>query len=140
MSLESKEFSVGGVRYRTTVLDAVTGRRLYLRILKAAAPGLKGMADAKDKDTASVMLGLVAEVLGNLDEQLFDDLCDVLGGVSVICQGDKQVKLTGDVFGMHFAGKYEDLTNWLLECLKANKFLDFLSGTFGHASDAPAKV
>lgn len=139
MALESKEFVVGGVRYSTTVLDAVTGRRLYLRVVKAAAPGLEKLAGA-DGDTTSAMLGMVAGVLDGLEVQLVDDLCNAFGDVTVICSGDKRVKLSQEVFGQHFAGKYKDLTEWLLECLKANKFLDFLSGSFDLAKDAPAKV
>jgi hypothetical protein len=124
------EFVVDGNRYRATALPAIAGRKLYLRVLKAAAPGLAVIAGAKDGDADSAVLGLIATVVQNLDVQLFDDLCDQMAAQTVLLESDRQIPLSS-VFEVHFSARYQPMVQWLLECLKVNKFLDFLPGNAG---------
>lgn len=141
-SLPTVDFEVAGIRYQTTLLDAVTGRKLYLRILKAAAPGLAKLADGEDKSGVAELFAVaLAEVIGSIPEDLFDDLCNTFAASTIIPRQNGITKLSDkEVFGAHFAGKYKDLTDWFIACMKANKFLDFLSAISDRVKDALSKA
>ena len=139
MALPVVDVVVEGTRFQITVLDAVTGRRLYLRLLKAVAPGLAKLAGLKDQEDESAMLGALAGAIENLDENLFDDLCNALSANTRMPQDNGSTISLGPVFGVYFAGKYNFLMLWLLAALNANKLLDFLPESFAHGSAGSAK-
>ncbi len=123
--LPTKEFVVCGTKYKTTLLDAVTGRGLYLRVVKAAAPALEKLAGTGEGEAK--LLAVAGAILENLPTNLLDDLCDTFGESTVVLRQGGETKLDKSAFGLHFAGKYKEIALWLKECLNANNFLDFLS-------------
>ena len=142
MALPVVDAVVEGTRFQITVLDAVMGRRLYLRLLKAVAPGLAKLAKLaglKDHEDESAMLGALASAIESLDVQLFDDLCEAMAAGTRMPRDDGSSVALAPVFGVFFAGKYNLLMQWLLAALNANKFLDFLPESFAHGSAGSAK-
>lgn len=122
------ECCVEGVNYQVTLLDAVSARQLYLRLLKSIAPGLAGLASLSDKSSEIALLSAFADIVAGLDVKLFDDLCNAMAASTRIQNPDGSTTVLGAVFGIYFAGKYNHLIQWLVACLNANKFLDFLPG------------
>lgn len=129
--LPTHDFTVGGVRYSTTVLGAIKGRALYLRLLKAVGPALPKLAGLSENPEES-LLGALSGILQGLDCDLLDALCTEFAAVTVMPSDDgtKRVPL-GPVFDIHFAGKYQHMVGWLVECVKLNGFVDFLAEIFG---------
>lgn len=125
MALPQEQFEIDGHSYQVTALDAVAGRKTYLRVLKAVSPALAAVAGSEEKDQERLLVKALVEVFQGLDVQLFDDLCSQMAGQTVLTNDGKKLPLDS-VFGLHFAGRYKALTQWLLKCLQVNKFFDFL--------------
>lgn len=145
MGMPVENVVVDGVRFQITLLDAVTARRLYLRLVKSIAPGLASLAKAfsanksdgaemAPEEEAELMTAL-ADIVAGLDVQLFDDLCDAFAAATIIPRDDGSTLRLQPAFGAYFAGKYTFMIKWLLAALSANKFLDFLPGNFDRASE-----
>ena len=114
--------------YKLTALDAVTGRRIYLRLVKILAPGLAKLPTLKDADSTDKLLAVVVGSLDQIDEATLDAFCDAFGQCTELIVDDKtRVTLSGPAFGEHFCGRYAAMTQWLLESIKVNKFIDFLA-------------
>jgi hypothetical protein len=125
-----KTFAVDGITYKTTVLSAVDGRGLYLRLVQAIAPALESFAELKtatDQDAAATRA--LAKVLGGIDAKLFDDMCEAMGRSTVVMRSGGEDPLAGEMGGIHFAGKYNTLLRVVFEWAKANGYLDFLQRT-----------
>lgn len=119
---------IGDTNYRITALSATEGRRVYLRLIKVLAPGLAKLPSLKDAENGDKLLGVVIGSLDGLDEGTLDMFCELFGKASEIQTGDNTwVTLADGAFGEHFAGKYGEMTQWLIACIKANKFIDFLA-------------
>ena len=125
-ALPTKTFEVNGSRYRTTLLSAVDGRSLYLRLMKSLAPALGELADVSEK-SESAILRVAAKAFESLDTKLFDDLCDAFGSVTFALRTGGEDRLDRDGFESHFAGKYSAMTKWVIELIKLNGMIDFLS-------------
>ncbi len=115
MPLESKSKSISGVDYHVTTLGAIEGRKVYVQLMKALAPGLKS---SKTED-------FLSNVLMNLDEAVVVDLSDRFARVTTVDVGGALRPCLKDIFDLHFAGKYSEMTQWLMFCLEVN-FGDFL--------------
>ena len=137
-ALQSKTFQIGTEKYVTTQLDAVTGRRIFLRLVMAVAPVLerldvKGKSD-EAKETA--FMSAVASALASLDEDLLDTLCEVFGAVTRhVVKPGQEMPLDKGYFGLHFAARYVEMTKWLLECCRANGLLSFLPASSRKSSE-----
>lgn len=110
---ETRKETIGEYTYETTQLGALTGRKAFARIAKLAAPALAAAGDGDNPIAA------LAKAFGDEDVDYF---CDVFAPTTTVtggAYGSKQPQLSG-VFDLHFAGKYMDLTKWLLFCLEAN--------------------
>lgn len=119
---------IGDHNYRITALSATEGRRIYLALIKVLAPGLAKLPSLKDAANSDKLLGVVVGSLDGLDERTLDMFCDAFGKSSEVQTGENQwVTLESGAFGEWFAGRYADMTKWLIECIKANKFIDFLA-------------
>jgi hypothetical protein len=138
--LETVRFVVDGRSYETTVLDAWAARGLYLQVVKAVAPALESLdlKTLEGKDAASAMLQLAGKVLAELDERLFERLCEKFGEVTSVVEPHGRVQLTPAAFGLHFAKRYSAMLSWVLACCKANGFFDFLSEIASRAAEAGA--
>jgi hypothetical protein len=94
--------------------------------MKSFGSGLSGLDLSKGEQMAG--LGFVAGAIEGLDQPLFEDLCDAFGDVSFALRADGEDHLTkGDGFDNHFTGRYDLMTDWLLEQIKINGMLSFLS-------------
>lgn len=121
--VESKRIGVHD--YKVTQLDAVTGRRVFTRLVKLIGPSL-----AKLEGGGEAKLGAaLAELLGQLDEQSVDYFCDTFGAVTEVSGGQygKAAPQLDTVFVTHFAGEYLAMTQWLIFCMKVN-FSSFFAG------------
>lgn len=121
---------IGGDKYEIAALSAVEGRRVYLRLIKLLGPALGKIANGDKLPAQDKLLGAVTELLAGLDEADLDLFCDSFGNATnLVTDPRKRITLDRATFGEHFCGKYADMTRWLVECVKVNKFLDFLSGS-----------
>jgi len=130
--VESFEFehpSLGTVAYKITALDAINGRRVFLKLIKLLGP----LAQAK---------GSLGEALKGLEEKDLDDLCDAFAKVTTITYTDtssgktvQEAKL-GPTFGEHFSAAYMTMFSWLKASAEVN-FGDFLAKALA-AKDEPA--
>jgi hypothetical protein len=120
-----KTFELRGQQYRTTLLPATQGRGLYLRLMKAFGAGLSGLTNTGDSFAAG--LGFVAGAIAGLDQVLLDDLCEAFGAVTFALRAGGEDSLKGDGFDAHFTGRYDLLTDWLVEMVKINGMISFLS-------------
>ena len=115
--------------YEITAMPATEGRRIYLKLCQIMAPGLAKLPSLKDAANVDKMLALVVGSLDAIDPATLDEICDAFGRYCVITTNPQQrLPLDQATFGEHFAGRYAAMTKWLLECIKANKFIDFLPG------------
>ncbi len=130
MPLETKTKSISGVDYSVTTLGATEGRKVYVQLMKALAPGLKA-GHAED---------FLSNVLTELDEDVVAAMSDRFARTTTVQIGDRAPYLK-DIFDLHFAGKYGDMTKWLLFCLEVN-FGDFLGDALAQLNgiDTPAKA
>jgi hypothetical protein len=133
---ESIKFEIDGHQYRTTVLDAYAARGIYLRLLKALAPALEKL-DTKALDSETTYMRMAAAAIEGFEVQLFEDLCDLFGAVTVeICAKGEIPLGTSGAFGLHFAKRYTAMVKWVVQCCKVNGFFDFLSGMLPLATEA----
>lgn len=135
-SLPSHSFILAGNRYRTTVLGAIRGRQLYLRLLKALAPMLQTLDPSKLQEDHGQIFPLIAAAVSEFPEKLLDDLCEAFGEKTVYLVNDKELTLDPGMFDLHFAGRPGDVISFVVECVKFNKFLDFLPATSKESSKA----
>ncbi len=121
------EWTTDGVKFKTTLLDAVSGRKLALRVVQAMAPALKNISSVDLKDGTALMASMFAEVLGNLSPDLYDELCQNFFDTTVMPRAGGEDSLKGETAGAYyFAGKYDLLMRCVWEWCKANGFLGFL--------------
>lgn len=126
--LKRIEFTVDGKDYVTTQLDAISGRRIFFRLVKAIAPALENLPSGSEKaaELEQKFLVAIGNVLSTLDERLFDDLCAVFGKSTAHKIDGREVVLEPGYFGIHFAANYVSMVKWLIEVCKANGLFDFL--------------
>lgn len=127
MSRPTTDVTIDQYTYHITALPATEGRRLYLALIKVLAPGLERLPSLKDAKSADKVLALVAGALEGLEPHTLDDFCDTFGKSCEVVRGNQRVTLDPAAFGEHFAGRYTAMTRWLIACVQANKFIDFLS-------------
>ena len=135
--LESSTRKIGDTAYRVTQLQAVKGRKLLVKLLKALGPAAEAITDAQSGNVGA----LLAKLTENLDETLVDELCDVFAASTEYeLASGKWVGLgEAGIFGLHFAGKYGEMAKWLAFAVEVNygSFLgDLLKGGPGAQSAA----
>lgn len=120
--LAQKSKSIGGYTYKVTTLPATVGSSVLTKTFNSVGPAFK---------SADGLGGL--ETIGSLFEHLKEDtvrfLCDTFSAQTIVTGGDYGSKepMLSDVFDVHFAGKYQDLLQWLLFCFEVN-FSGFFAG------------
>jgi hypothetical protein len=174
MARRQVSFELGGEQYRVLQLGAVDGRRYVLRILKGLAPLLKNLGPILGpildqaatggsgralvsqllETEASTFKGVLpptlealAQLLSELDERLFDELCLRFAQVTEVrIAGTKEFwpYLAKDdnqaVFADHFAGRYALMFRWFGKCVAINGgvFLGDWASTSHPPSEAEA--
>lgn len=130
--LETKTKRIGAHEYRVTVLDAISGRGLFVRLAKIAGPAFLNFDGKNLEASFPKVFGAVASSLTEEDLTVF---CDVLGRSTEVAGGDYSQRSPNlaDVFALHFAGKYPEMLQWLIFALEVN-----FGSFFGHAPGSGA--
>jgi hypothetical protein len=114
--LKRETKTIGEHEYAVTQLDAVKGRRVATRIAKILAP-VVGAGSAETGDMAKALQALVA----GMTEEDVDSLCDVFAAsTDVQIPGEKRSPKLSAIFALHFAGRYDEMVEWLLFCIEVN--------------------
>ena len=149
--METQTRHIGDHNYRISQLSTKPGRRLLTRLFGIISPTMaKLVGDSQVKGKAFKLSELTAAGLGSAIETLgavikeedLDHFCDVLAEQTLLQTGpDKWVPLAS-VMEVHFAGKYDELLQWLFASLEVNYssfFAKLGSGSGGTpAAGAPA--
>lgn len=131
MALEQHTREIGSHTYTVTTLDAVKGRKAFVRLLNVMGPILKSASDVET---------LVANLASGLSPADMDHFCELFGGVTTVTggeYGDKTPLLLPAAFGTHFAGNYLEMFEWLGFCFEAN-FGSFFKGVGNLIAKIPA--
>lgn len=112
---KSDSKQIGNHTYTVTQFGAREGGRVFIRITRLLGPAIGGGAEGG----AAAMIGQLSTAL---DESDFDSLCDTFAAATMVTGGDygaKQPQLKA-VFDDHFAGRYDELLEWLLFAFEVN--------------------
>ena len=120
--IETQSKKIGPRIYRVRQLKATQGRKVLVRLLKSFGPALDSLD--KGKQNVGALLG---RVLSELDEETVDYLCDTFAANTEFDLENGNFIGLGESgqFDLHFAGRYADMTQWLIFCVQVN-FADFL--------------
>ncbi len=128
MPVQTKTFIVDGDSYEITQLGANKGRKLWLKLMRAAAAPLKELGNGSKLDEKT-MLAAIAAAIENLDDDTTESLYEAFGATCTVhLPTGNNPLLQGAVFDQHFAGRYLTMTKWLWECVSFN-FASFLGDT-----------
>lgn len=145
--IERHETVIDGIAYKMDTLGAVKGSAVALRILPpfvaAAAAALsrlepgKGLEKLDWSDLAGAAGG-AGVLFEKLNEQSLKFVIDALAERTLVGVTTPQEKAVGEetvrwfplsaLFDDHFAGRYEQLAQWLFWGIRVNGFLGRLSG------------
>lgn len=126
--IKTKSVNIDGDDYVITQLGAVTGRRIWLKLLKVIAAPMRVLAGSHGGLSEETIASALASAVESLDDATVDELYTTFGPRCTVRVGERMPELTGEVFDQHFAGRYVSMSKWLLECVLFN-FADFLGGT-----------
>src|SRR3954463_14684634 len=107
MSLDTKSLTIGDYTYNVTTLDAIKGRKAFVRLANAIGPVFDNVREETD---------FVRNILTKLSAADVDHFCDLFGATTSVTGGvyeDKSPQLIGKTFMEHFAGNYLDMFEWL---------------------------
>lgn len=116
--LETKAKEIDGVMYEVTQLDALKGRRVFVRFAKIVAPVLTTLKTAKG-DEEQLLAGVLAQLFTSVSEDDVDFFCDAFAPSTRLLKDGKKPRLS-DAFAFHFAGNYAALLQWLAFCVEVN--------------------
>lgn len=133
--LETREKQIGGVTYKVTQLSCTEGERVFLRVLdisgEPVAAFLRGIADGSKAPELVGMASafeVISKRLRAREEDYFYVRNKLAASTSVVV-GSNEPKLP-DILEHHFAGKYEQLAQWLAFALEVN-YSGFFGGSNG---------
>lgn len=124
MGIEKHTRQIGQFTYETATLDAIKGRRAFVRLFNTIGNVLSG---------ADSTLDVASNVMSKLTAADLDHFCDLFGAVTTVTggdYGDKTPLLVAQTFQNHFAGNYLDMAEWLAFCIEVN-FGNFFDGIQG---------
>lgn len=130
--LESSTRRIGRYEYKVTQLQAIKGRRLLVKLLKALGPAAEALS-VSSQDNAGALIG---KLTAGLDEALVDELCDTFAARSEFqLENGKWMDLAGQ-FDLHFAGQYGEMAKWLAFAVEVN-YGSFLGELMKNAPQSP---
>lgn len=97
---ETKSKEIGGVTYTFTQLGAIKGRKVCARLAKVLATTVNGQ-------------------LPQISEEDVDYFCDTYAPLTSVTIEGKSPQLD-KIFDTHFAGKYDEMMQWLWFCLETD--------------------
>jgi hypothetical protein len=146
MQFKTAKFQIGGRTYEATKLGAVTGRKLWLRLVKVLSHLLpvlgdvqKALAAGDDAKLSPELIEKIPGVLENLSEQDLEIFWSAYCANLWLLTPSGRMALTEDLFDVHFSGDYVSMMKLFVELTKFNFGASFLgpSGPAGSA-EAPA--
>lgn len=117
--LETQRREIGGVTYEVRQLDAVRGRRVFVRFAKVVAPALGALKAAAKMSPDEALAYALGQLVGNVSEEDLDFFCDVFAPATCLVEGNNRPELAKR-FELHFAGKYLEMLEWLAFCFEVN--------------------
>jgi hypothetical protein len=137
MAIESKERRIGGTTYRITQLPTKRGRALLVRFVRLCGPGagafVGGIGRARSSFDAALGAG-IADALHDFCTRLNEDdlaaICDEFAVYTVVVQSREIELQLSKIFDDHFAGKYDEMFQWLRACCEVN-FSSFFAVSSG---------
>jgi len=110
---EVKSKTIKDCTYEVTQLGAIKVRSLLTRLARILGSGGGDMAKS----------------LGLITEEDMTYVCDAFAELTVVHQPDGKAPYLKNCFDLHFAGKYDEMIQWLMFCLEINfgSFLDVKS-------------
>jgi hypothetical protein len=128
----TKTVEIDGETYEIRILDAITGYRVYVKLLNAVGGALAGAGGLKGSGP-ELALKALGSALANLTPELAEELRSTFAKATCLVKDGKKPELK-DVFLTHFRGRYAHMSKWMFECIRAN-FADFLAdGANGSAN------
>jgi hypothetical protein len=121
----TKTVEIDGETYEIRILDAITGYRVYVKLLNAVGGALEGAGALKGGSGGELALKVLGSALANLKPELAEELRSTFAKSCCLVKDGKKPELK-DVFLLHFRARYAHMSKWMLECVKAN-FADFLA-------------
>lgn len=136
--IETITKDIGDYTYAVKQLDALKGRKVFVRLANVLGPAFEGLG--KGEDAVEKALG---KLLASLREDDMEYFCKQFAPSTMVLGGeyaDDPRSLQSDLFfGTHFAGKYLDMIEWLIHCVQAN-YSSFFQGIGAKvAARVPAK-
>ncbi len=115
--LKTESKKIGECVYHVTQLDAETGTNVLLRITKLLSPALAA-SNVSNEEKLKLLLD-------NLKQSTLKFVQSVLARSTIADFDGRKTKLS-DIYNVHFAGKYDELGQWLIFALMVN-YRDFLA-------------
>lgn len=117
--LETQRRDIGGVTYEVRQLDAVRGRRVFMRFAKVVAPALGALKAAGKMAPDEALAHALGQLVNGVTEDDLDFFCDAFAPTTCMVEGSKRPELA-KCFELHFAGRYLELLQWLAFCFEVN--------------------
>jgi hypothetical protein len=138
---------IGDTEYQTTQLDAVTARRVFLRMAKLLAPMAAELGDGKKGVESERLFRGLATAIRSATEEDLDYFCDQFAKVTDVVivdeKGNRKSPRLSTVMALHFVGdRFGDLFDWLLFCLEVNfgSFFGKLGVTLGTSGEQTTEL
>lgn len=141
MGLKTEAKTIGAYTYKVTALNALDGRKVFVRLVKMVGPGLS--AYKASPDMASALTQGMGALISALSEEDVEHLCNKLSASTEVSGGDygekRRPQLDG-VFLTHFAANYFEMIEWLIFALEVNfgSFFEKAGGLMTSKSTSPA--
>lgn len=133
MALDKRAKQIGEHTYEVTQLDAVRGRRVFVRFAKLMMPALseasaaaseakQGAAGEVQGVAAGRFLKALERVADAVTEEDVEFFCEHFAPSTAVRGGQYGSKAPQleSVFALHFAGEYLGMMEWLLFCFEVN--------------------
>lgn len=119
--LHTEDHIIGGRKYTIGLLPLVSGRKAFQRL----GPILAMFVDEVAAETGGLSPSTFAALAGRLSAEDIESYCKMFGDITQVeLDGDRVVSLGGRDGEKHqnevFAGKYEDLMEWIDTCIRVN--------------------
>lgn len=131
---------IQGNEYSVTQLPAGKGREGLRRLLKAIGPSLAPLGSMLRGAGPEAMAEALGKLLENLPSEDLTYFCDLFGETSTVKAPDSnKTPRIKDVFDLHFAGNYWEMTEWLVFCVEVNYRRFFEGGLAKLVASAPGQ-
>jgi len=122
MNLKSETKTIGGYTYKVTALNAVDGRKVFVRMTKAVGPAIAAASDGNE----AAALGVLIDGLNEADLDFF---CEKFAEVTEVWGGDygDKGRTLKNVFMSHFSANYFEMCEWLAFAFEVN-YSSFFTG------------